>query len=371
MTMAALGYQDKTAYGARAQTLEYAFELPRGWQLDDSPTFVLKFAHAILIDPTESVIDVYLNGKPIGSTLLTQENASKGKLELLLPERLLQTGLNRLDIGVQMSLPDSDSQDKCRALDDERAWTLISSESDLHIPYLVADLPPDLEPFPRPFSDRSGLGHTIFVPPDTLSGTMIGDLVQLAAQVGRKTRTEYFAIRVAYAAEVEGKQETWQDRHLVAIGRPTANGLLGTFNASLPQPFVEGKDELKPVETAPVAFRTDPGLDIGVLEITYSPWNPEYTLLAITGTSDEGVHMAMEALAEPEHGLEGNLVLVQPALGGPSDARESQISSYVIEVQRPTRPGEEATTDQGSEKEETSEGEVAKSVKILLAERWW
>jgi hypothetical protein len=371
MTLAALGYSDQTAYGAKPQTFGYDFELPRGWHLEDSARFVLRLAHAAILDPADSVLDVRLNDRPIGSTLLDESNANKGELTLSLPERLLETGSNRLEIGLEMNLPGSD---KCQALTDERAWTLISSESDLFVPYLVADIAPDLSTFPRPFSQPSGLDGTLFVPPDPPDEATINDLVQLATRLGTPTNTEYFPIQVAYAVTgtlASDSQGAWQDHHVILVGRPTANAMLGELNAYLPQPFVEGSDVPAPLAAGSVAVRSSPNRDLGVVEITYSPWNPEYTLLAVSGTSDEGVHLAVQAILEPVYRLEGNLALVEPA-PNPLSGELSQITTYSIEVQPPVAP-EETATAAGSEgqKETIVESSTTKRNAYLLAERWW
>lgn len=368
MTLAALGYADQTVYGAAPQSFGYDFELPRGWQLDGSPRFVLRFAHAVILDPGGSVINVRFNDRPIGSTLLDQSNATKGELALSLPERLLQTGSNRLEIGVEMNLPD---KDRCQALTDERAWTLISSESELSVPYLVADLAPDLGAFPHPFSQASGLDETLFVPPDPPDETMIGDLIQLAVRLGTPVATDYLPVHVVFAVEgarAGDAEGPWQDHHVILLGRPTSNAMLGELNADLLQPFAEGSDVLAPPATESIAFRPDPKQDLGVVQTTYSPWNPKYTLLAVSGTSDKGVHLAIQSLLEPVLRLEGNLAFIEPALSSIS-GEVGRISTYAIDVQ-PHAPIEgQATPEAGNTGTGTTT--VPTSTQILLAERWW
>jgi hypothetical protein len=370
MTLTALGYGDQTAYGAAPQSFGYDFQLPRGWQPEGSPRLVLRFAHAVILDPVGSVLNVRLNDRPIGSTFLDESNASKGELALSLPERLLQTGSNRLEIGVEMNLPGSD---RCQALTDERAWTLISSESDLFVPYRVAALAPDLSSFPHPFSQASGLDKTLFAPPNPPDKVMINDLIRLAVQLGVPSATDYFPVRVVYAAEgtwTNDVQGPWEDHHVILLGRPTANAILGELNAYLPQPFVDGSDVLAPLAIESVAFRPDPNRDLGVVQTIYSPWNRRYALLAVSGTSDEGVHLAVQSLLEPIHHLEGNLAFIEPALSSISGGL-GQISTYSIDVQSPAPIEGQATPEAGDPGQETSKDTAPTSIQILLAERWW
>jgi hypothetical protein len=85
-------------------------------------------------------------------------------------------------------------------------------------------------------------------------------------------------------------------------------------------------------------------------------------LLAITGTTDEGVRLAVQALAQQTKYLTGNLAVIEPALTYLSQS--SQISTYSID----TRPPSVTSNDSN----DTTENDTAtKSDLVLLAERWW
>ena len=355
-TLAEMGYEDQVVYGARPQEYDFQFALPFGWQLDEPPSFVLKFAHANILDPYESVIDLELNGKPIGSTLLDKSNAEQGELAVSLPTRLLKSGRNRLTVGVEMNFPDSDNLNKCRVLDDERAWTVISSESELFLSYVTDDLPPDLGRFPYPFSQGSGFDQTLFVMPDQLSSAVLDYLMQLAVRLGSATKSQNIDARVTYAQQIT--QELQREYHLILLGRPTENALLRQVNDYLPQPFAADSDLLAPLAVDTVAFAPDPNRDAGLLELINSPWNEKHTLLAITGTTDKGVQLAIQALLEQPKALKGNLAVVEPVFDPFSD-QPSQISTYSIDTRPP--PSEPAVRIGG-----LSDNDL-----IPLADRWW
>jgi hypothetical protein len=359
MTLASLGYEDEIVYGAQPQDYTFNFALPLGWQLEEPPFFVLKFAHADILDPYESVIDVNLNGVPIGSTLLDDSNASEGELMVSFPNRLLKAGRNRLRVGVEMNFPPA-SRDKCRDLQDERAWTVISSESGIFLPYTAIDLRPDLSLFPYPFSQSSGFVQTLFVLPDQPSSLIFNDLVQLAVRLGSATGTEDISAHVVYASEVD--QAIRKNYHLILLGRPTENVLLREVNAYLPQPFVPDSDLLEPLAVDSVAFLPDPSRDAGLLGISASPWNEKYSLLAITGTSDEGFRLAVQTLLEQTSRLKGNLAVVEPTFDPFSD-EPNQVSTYSLD----TRP--QALID--VDREVSTNNTVSEKDVVLLGERWW
>ena len=48
-------------------------------------------------------------------------------------------GRNQLEIGIAMILPGTEAADRCKLVDDKRLWTVISSESEVFIPYAIVD----------------------------------------------------------------------------------------------------------------------------------------------------------------------------------------------------------------------------------------
>jgi len=356
LTLAALGYEDQIVYGAQPQDYAYHFTLPLGWQLEAPPFFVFKFSHADILDPDDSVVDVELNSVPIGSTFLNADNADEGELTISLPGRLLRAGNNRLQVGVEMNFPDSDNAMKCLVLYDERAWMVISSESEIFLPYSTMDLRPDLSLFPYPFAQSSGFDQTMFVLPDQPSSQMVNNLVQLALLLGSSSQAECMSAYVAYPSEMG--EEAQKAHHLILLGRPTENALLRTVNAYLPQPFAPDSDVLQPLVVDNVAFLPDPARDAGLLELVDSPWDGKHSLLAVTGTTDEGVRLTVQTLLEPSGALEGNLAVVEPAF---LPEEPNQVSTYSIDTRPPvTASGEVLTSDTVSEDD-----------LILSAERWW
>ena len=195
-TLASQGYDDAIFYGTQPQDYTFDFTLPFGWQLAELPFLVLKFTHADILSP-DSVIDVALNRVPIGSTLLDDSNISEGELVISLPERLLETGRNRLKVSVEMGLPNIG---RCDGLGNRRAWTVISNESEVFLPYNTNDLSPDLSLFPYPFSQNSGFDQTTFVLPDQPSSQAFDELIQLAVRLGSINRTEHLSTQVSYAS---------------------------------------------------------------------------------------------------------------------------------------------------------------------------
>jgi len=355
-TLAALGYSDEVAYGASGQEYDFGFSLPIGWQLEELPFFVLKFSHSDILDPAQSIIDVKLNNRPIGSTLLEKSNANNGELPLSLPQHLLKTGWNQLRVGVAMSLP---SNNPCQDRNDERAWTMINSQSEIFLPYSSIDLPPNLNLLPYPFSQNGSFDQSLIVLPDQPDQTIYNDLIKLAAKMAGSSKPEYISVQTAYASEVDKAMRA--KYHLILLGRPTENGLLQEVNGYLPQPFVPETDLLEPLAVDTIAFLPDPTRDAGLIQIATSPWNENYNILAVTGTTDNGFSLGLQALLNQTGNLKGNLAVVEPSFD-PAGQGSGHIQTYAIDTRPPTLPEQEANITGAP----ASENDLS-----LLAKRWW
>jgi hypothetical protein len=354
MSLASLGYNDEIAYGALPREFVFDFDLPLAWRLEESPFVVLKFTHSEILDPYQSILDVKLNNLPIGSALLDKQNANEGELTVTLPGSRLRAGRNRLQVGVKMSLP---NVDPCSATKDTRAWTVISNESEIFLPYSPINLDTDLKLLPYPFSQNNGFDQTLIVLPDQPTSSNLNDLIQLAMSLGSASQPEYISAHVAYASEVDkAAQEAY---HIILLGRSTENTLLAEVNDYLPHPFIPESDLLKPLVIDSIAFMPDPNRNAGLLEIITSPWNEGLSLLVITGTTNEGVKLALQTLLEQPDELEGNLAVIEPTVD-PLAEEPVQISVYTIDTRSP------ASTNDVSSVRSLSESDL-----VLLSKRWW
>jgi hypothetical protein len=355
-TLASMGFEDEVFQGRGIKKSYVDFYLPLGWNLEDLPFLMLKFIHADSLDPHDSVIDIYLNRVPIGSTLLNADNATQGELTVTMPAHLLRTGRNRLEMQVELNLF---NDDLCDGLDLDRAWAVIRSDSELFLPYSAIDIRADLNSFPHPFSRLAGFNQTLFVLPDEPSSLDFSDLIRLVAQMGTASnQTESISVHVTYASEVDETQRALS--HLVLLGRPTENKLLAEINDQLPQPFVPGSDLLQSLAVDDVALLPDPDRDAGLLQLIASPWNEEYSLLAISGTTDGGVKLAYQALRDQAAALQGNLAVVEPVVD-PLASGPGEFNAYSID----TRP--RASIEPGA----GGSPAASQDDLILLTRRWW
>lgn len=364
ITLEGRGYDNQVVYGTAAQTFDYDFYLPLRWQLDAPPFFQLYFAHADTLDPERSSIDVSLNGLPLGSSLLTPANRDDGELIMPIPASQLRSGRNRISVLVDTHLLGGA---ECDGETDRRVWTLISNQSEIFLPYASENIAPSLRNFPFPFGQAIGIENTYFVLPDLPNSSHINQMLRLAFRMGGTSLTQKLTTPVIYASEVDDAIR--ENNHLIVLGRPTDNEVIAEVNNELPHPFIPNTNVLSPLTIDQIVFLADPERDAGFLQILDSPWNPDYTLLVVTGTTDEGVEYGATALANARRGLDGDLAVVEPTLRLPNApvATTEEIETTIYAVDTRT-----ISSDPNAGIELLADGEqLSSSQEVGLSERWW
>jgi len=343
-TVADLGYGEEVVYGTRPRELVYRFPMPVGFAITEEVWFTLYFGHARIVSPANSSLSVHLNDVPISSVLLDGGNADGETLQVPLPPWLIHPGINEVRISIEMNLED---EDKCLFLDAKQLWTAIYSNSYFHLPFTTQEVLPSLDLFPYPFDEWPSLSGLLVVLPDRPSQFDYDRMLELAAGLGAADQGEALALQVITADLVT--QESRLDKDLVLIGRSSGHSLIAELNDNLPQPFEPDLDLLRSqIESA--AFAQDPSRDVGLIEELAAPWDTERTILVLTGTTDEGVALAVRTLFSRGGGLAGNVALVEDSIG---------IRTFDTRPFSPAPAGGTGRLDAGQ------------TLLVQLGERWW
>lgn len=304
-TVADLGYEEEIVYGTKPHTVDYHFDMPLGFDITGDARFTLRFGHASIASPASSSLSVHFNGIPLRSVLLDESNAHEGTREVSLPHWLIRPGRNEIRVSVEMNL---DNEDKCLFLDSEQVWTAIYSDSNFHLPFNSQDVEPALNLFPYPFDEQPGLSGLILILPDRPRQSDYDLMLTLAAGLGAVDQGDSIALDATTADLVT--QENRRNKDLILVGRPSLHSLIADLNESLPQPFEPGSDQIHS-QIESVLFVQDPSRNIGLIEELTAPWDPEQTILVLTGTTDEGVLLAGTTLLSHSDALAGNVALVE------------------------------------------------------------
>jgi hypothetical protein len=294
------------------------FNMPPGFVATGDAYLDLMFNHSGLLDFNRSGLTVFLNGNLIGSVLLSQQTASTTTQRIKIPVSSLETNMNELRFEVDLA-----PLSQCSFLDTSNLWLSILPESILNLPLSPATADAvslgDLGSYPFPFTSEPTLSNLAFVLPKNDPASW-NAAAQVALQLGRQAAGALFSPGVAFDGEIPDEIRT--SRNLIVVGLPSEMQIFQELNDSLPAPFEEGSN-VAVLQGQQVAYRFPAESDLGFLELLASPWNSEHVILAIVGTTPEGVRQASAALTNPllRSRLKGNFVLVNDQSLSVADTR--------------------------------------------------
>jgi hypothetical protein len=318
-TFADLGYDTQKLYGLGGQYAGYRFDIPAGQAVNGDAYLDLVFVHSALLDYDQSDLMVSVNDEPIASVRLDDNSTRMGSARLTLPASALRSGSNQLTIRANL-LP----RVVCTDPRGSGLWMVIRPESLLHLPLGASQDSQalkriDLSSYPVPFSIKPNLGGLAFVLA-AHDPTGWNTAAQIAIDLGRQMYGTLADLVVAYGDTVP--EHVRKERDLLLIGRPGTLPLLSELGGALPAPFAPGSS-LASEPDATVAYRTAQDASIGYLELFPAPWNAERTVLAVLGSTDQGVTWAGAALTTPARRgvLTGNLAVIK---GDQIDSRDTR-----------------------------------------------
>jgi hypothetical protein len=310
VSLAELGYKDRTAQGSREQSMDYVLTMPLSWHLQKDATLDLHFAHSALLLPKSSTLNISLNDTPVGSILLDSSNTTDAHSTFQLPARLFQAGDNTLTVTSEMELQKDQStqnyQADCLHKNYNEAWLVAYSDSNFNIPGGPSGLSLTLADYPRGFFGSGNLSDMAFVVQDMPDINSARAVVQIANRLGHFTTSSTLTPRVVDAKTLGTMSQPYA--HQILIGRPTKNAAIEKINAQLPLPFQTGTDKPTQLETIPIVVPENNSQ--GYLQSIASP--DGQSRLIVTGNTDEGVLWGSQVLNNPDRlmKLSGDLAIL-------------------------------------------------------------
>ncbi len=306
ISLADTGFYDTTWRGATQDSRSVYFFIPSNWALQEGASLTLAYVPAAALDANASNLRIDLNDKLIGDVPLDNPELGEQQITIPLPEYRLDAGkYNSIRFTANLA-----SDDPCPSVESPTIWLRLSDQSYISLPHeLVLD--EDLVASPtQPFSVNDRMSDLLFVLPESPSDTDLYSLVQLAQMMGSRRVGSGFRPQVQFAPIVD--QASLELYQVIALGRPSTNALIADVNEQLPQPFLPGSDTLGE-SVGDLNYRLPQGFSLGVIQSIRAPWNDAQPFVVVTGTTDEGVRWASEALSNGglSNELEGNLVFVQ------------------------------------------------------------
>lgn len=288
---------------------EYAIDWPANRRVTSSSAVSLNIRYSENIDFTKSLITVYCNNVPIGSSPLDREHAEGLTLDFKIPEDLVLTG--NFNIQVVFDLEPVDNT-WCRTPSDQLPWGYVTPDSMLKLDAM--DLRTLLfSSYPCPFVRDGRFNSTVLLLPETVGDAELSVMKDICAGLGKFLKDN----RGEFSACSYTGQEDLSKSNLIAIGVGNANPGFGICSDQ--SKFVCGSGNV--FGSASDKYRIDPqlGSAAGMAELLASPYSTECGVLLVSGTDASFMQKAGSYLRSGEQlwKLTGDAYLVsQDSLTG-------------------------------------------------------
>ena len=322
VTLAELGIDTQTvafnSSTAGTGSIYINFTIPPGLAPAEGAYMDLMFSNSALIDYDRSGLVVYLNNTLVGSARFSDETSQGAIQRIGLPVSAFRLGENLLTIDAGL-IP----LDNCTSPTFDNLWATVFSDSALHLPMVAATTQPvsrlrDLSDYPLPFTDDPTLGTTLFVLPekDAQAWKTAG---ALAYDLGGRAPGVLFNLETAFNNVPEDMR---LGRNLIIVGQPAQLPVLSDLANSLPASFEPGSN-VALLDNQHVIYRISADKSLGYLELLNSPWNDQRTVMAVLGTTPDGVAFAGNALVVSaiRNTLKGNFAVIDGTASLVADTR--------------------------------------------------
>ena len=306
-SFADLGYDILTMSGVGRSETSVRFTVPPGFVTNEDAYLDLTFNHSGLLDFNRSGLTVFMNGNLIGSLLLSEQTAATNTQRIKIPGSSLTANTNELRFQVDLA-----PLSQCSFIDTSNLWFSILPESVINLPLTPATAdtaaPRDMGSYPYPFTGEPTLSNINFILAKNDPASW-NTAAQIALQLGNQAAGAILSPGVAFDGEIP--EDVRSNKNLIIVGLPSKMQILNELNDSLPAPFENGTN-IAVLKDQQVAYRFPADASLGFLQLLDSPWNSNNSILAVAGTTDDGVKQAGNALIAPilRSRLKGNFALV-------------------------------------------------------------
>lgn len=307
-TLNEMGYTNQVFNNAGVNSTEFTFYIEPGQQLADDAYFDLTFSHSASLNYDLSSLDVIFNDEPVSGIRFSDETADPHTTRIVLPASAARSGINILSVSTILR-----GNTVCVDPRSQSLWLSIMDTSTLHLPQIPATAITTpvyfLSRYPNPLAANPSLSQVAFVLPQAAPETW-KTAASLAYDLGRRSRGVMIDLTVVFGDDVP--EEIRQNYNLVLIGLPGSLPLLSELSEVMPAPFASDT-EFAIEDNLLFVYRLPADASVGYLELFQSPWNPNFVVLAVLGSTQEALQWAADALlvSNIRSTLAGNFAIVE------------------------------------------------------------
>ncbi|MCC6147942.1 MAG: cellulose biosynthesis cyclic di-GMP-binding regulatory protein BcsB [Anaerolineaceae bacterium] len=293
-TIKDLGYPTLTLSGLGIQSQSYRFYVPVGQVAQDGAYLDLVFNHSALLDYELSGMVLSVNDQTIGGVRFSDQNTAITTTRVAIPPYVIRPGDNFLRIDADMA-----PSNLCSEFVSNGLWTTLVDTTLLHLP-LTAPKPEatqalNLTSYPLPFTSSPTLGTLGIVLPQK-DPVAWNTASKLTLNLGSLTFGNLVGLKVMFDNPSEDARGQYD---LLVVGKASELPVISELSSSLPAPFDEGSN-VATERGFPIVYRLPADASLGYLQWLPAPWNTNRTVMAVLGSTDQGLAWAGDAILKPE-----------------------------------------------------------------------
>lgn len=274
------GYSDVNLAGAFHQKTSFSFFQPNGVQAAKGSYINLKFKHSKILLSDRSLLTVYIDGKVINSSKLSESNSEDGNLKVAIPDSALKKSTIKIDIDVYNYIGKID----CSKDYYDSAWTCINSNSEIYLLPGKSSIQPSLDNFPyfNVYTTDKQPEILISLPQNTDNDNLNMSAV-IASRIGQNFKKTF-----DFHVLNDNNKFTEQEKNIDMI-------FIGSFNnINLPDKI---KNSIPIVPLGNNKFKIKEGLNIvpeilknkAIIQVIRSPWNFYKRVYVITYDNNSNI----------------------------------------------------------------------------------
>lgn len=293
VTLADLGFTSTTIEGIGNRSILVSFFVPANWAIQDA-AFVLNYISSAALAGGASGITVELNGEPIGSVQLGDEESNENSVVFGLPNEDIYPGeINSMRINTSLQL-----EEECTTPESDLAWVRIRENSTLRIDReerTFAGQGTINDPLGALLS-QPDLSDLAIVLPAAATPTELQAAAHVVWLLGDRSLGDAFDPQV-YLGDVQTSDLIGSN--VIAIGLPSNNALYPMLDDNLFQPFdLESNRMIQQVGN--LVYELPDNFSLGVIQSIVAPWDASRAITLVGGTNEEGLQWAMEAITNED-----------------------------------------------------------------------
>lgn len=281
---------DVTLVGPFHQERNYYMTLPSNAVLAGGSKVQLFFKYSKNLNFNRSLVTVSVNGTPIGSKRLKEENADSDQLTLFIPTNENIHGNFTVTIGYDLDMDGL----KCMPIGSKTPWAVISHQSYVQL-YTEDQKNLLFQNFPFPFIENEQLNKLAIVLPKERDSAVLQTLANTLALISDYSKTNSGQITF-YDSNTFRSQEH-KDDNVIAIGSYKNNAFIHQLNTKL---FIKYNKNGTGFQSNEKHIITSfYGHQLGTLQLLRSPMQSDRAVLVITAPNSSDMTRVSKDLSSP------------------------------------------------------------------------